>query len=133
MIDQIEPNVDMPVIRYGGIAYPVLFAAASIKRWGEYRGQSFAEACNGIGLDDLSDEDLRAVLRIILEAGERRRRLFSADEHRAISDGLLENIIETYHLGEIYTMVLLAWNQPPGRAPDPPTTDPPPTGETFSD
>lgn len=133
MIDQIEPNVDMPAIRYGGIGYPVLFAGASIKRWAEYKGQSFVEACNGIGLDDLSDADLCALLRIILKAGERRRRLSATDENREISDELIDNIFETYHLGELFTIVLLAWNQPPGRAPDPPATALPPTGETSSD
>lgn len=133
MIQQIEPNVDMPVIRYGGVAYPVLFAGASVKRWAEYRGISFTEAVAGWNPVDLSDEDLAAMLRIALDAGELRRQQFTAEENHQVTDDLIAAIWGTYHLQELWKILTLAWSQPSGREPDPPVATLPPTGETSSD
>lgn len=133
MSQQIEPNVEMPSIRYGGVAYPVLFAAAGIKRWAEHTGQSFVEAVDGWQATALSDDDLLAMLRIVLEAGERRRRLSATDENRTIADELIADIFETYHLAELWDILTAAWNQPPGREPDPPKTAPLQTGEPSFD
>lgn len=133
MTNQIEPNVDMPVIRYGGVAYPVLFAVASVKRWAEHTGQPFVEAVAGWDALSLSDDDLVAMLRIVLEAGERRRRLFASDENRTITDDLITGMVETYHVAELWNILQVAWNQPPGRAPDPPIAALLPNGETSSD
>lgn len=130
----LEPRVEMHAVRYGGVSYPVVFSCLAVKRWAEYRGQTFAEAFGGGWTPEgMSDEDVRELLRLALEAGERRRRLFATDENREVEEDLIDHLFATYHPLEILSLLARAWSEVPERAPNPPMPVAPTTGEPSSE
>lgn len=125
----LEPRVEMHAVRYGGVAYPVVFSFLAVKRWAEYRGQTFAQAFgDGWSINELSDADIHELLRLALEAGEHRRRLFATEENREVTEDLLDNLLTTYHPLELLSLLAHAWGDVPEK-PNPPLPAAPTTGE----
>jgi hypothetical protein len=130
----LEPRVEMHTIRFGGVAYPLCFSCLAVKRWAEHRGQTFTEAfAQGWDMAGLSEEDILCLLRVALEAGERRRQLFATDEKHVISDDLLRQLLDHYHPLELLNLLAKAWVEVPKREPDPTRGSGQPTGEECSE
>ena len=84
-----------PAIVMGKDRYPLVITIAGMKEWAEYHGQTFEEVLrDGWNAADLSEADLRVLLKIALVGGERRRVLFDGDETREITDELVGSVLE---------------------------------------
>jgi hypothetical protein len=119
-----------PAAVLGDKRYPLVFTIAGMKEWAEYRGQSFEEVLKeGWQAQDLTGEDLTVLLKIALNGGEMRRRQFTADSPRDITDALVGQILELSHPAELMVVLVTVWNQPPVIAPDPQIQESPRPGE----
>jgi hypothetical protein len=121
-----------PAAVVGDKRYPLVFTIAGMKEWSEYRGQTFEEVLrDGWQAKDLSEQDLRTLLRIALTGGEIRRRLFATDSPRDITDALVGQILDLAHPTELIVTLVTIWNQPPVRTPDPQTPESPQPGDRL--
>lgn len=118
-----------PAAVLGDKRYPMVFTIAGMKEWAEHRGQSFEEVLkDGWQAQDLTGEDLRFLLRIALTGGEMRRRQFTTDSPRDITDALVDQIMELAHPSELIVTLVTIWNQPPVITPDPQNQESPQPG-----
>jgi hypothetical protein len=108
----------------GGERYPLLFPIARIKQWAEHKGQSLETVLKeGWTVESLDEADMRMLLMLGLKGGEARRSLFEGGESRAITDGLVDAILEVVHPTELMMALIRVWNEPPVGEPNPPAEE----------
>ncbi len=125
----------LPTVQAAGVSYPLFFAVLDMKRFAEHRGQTFEEVLEeGWSILRMPIEDTAMLLRIGLEAGEKRRHLCDGGDRREISDALVARILDSFHPLDLGQALAEAWNGLAGREPDPPTPEADrPVGEPYSD
>lgn len=109
-----------PAIVVGKERYPLVITISGMKAWAEHLGRTFEQVLkDGWNLADLTEEDMKLLLKLALQGGERRRVLFDGGVPKEITDELASSIVELCHLSELVGLIATIWNEPPVRPPDP--------------
>lgn len=104
----------MPAVVVGGERYPLFFSTAAIKRFAEHKGLTFKQMLDqGWNVAEQDDDDMRTLLSAALVSAEKRRAMFEGGPERTIDEVLIEAMLEVLHPGEIWTLILTAWNNVP--------------------
>jgi hypothetical protein len=124
MKDLMVTAEGMPSVSLSGVRYPLFYSILGCKAFAEALGISLEAAVSGAwDPAALTEDHLRAFLRIGLSGGERRRHLCEGGELRTIDETLIERAFDTYHPGELMPLMLGAWSHAP-EPPDPPQAPP---------
>lgn len=119
-----------PAIVFGKERYPLVITISGMKAWAEHLGRTFEQVLkDGWNLADLTEEDMKFLLKLALQGGERRRVLFDGGVPKEITDELASSIVELCHLSELVGLIATIWNEPPVRTPDPQNLGSSPHGE----
>lgn len=109
-----------PAIVIGKERYPLVITISGMKAWAEHLGRTFEQVLkDGWSLADLTEEDMKFLLKLALQGGERRRVLFDGGVPKEMTDELASSIVELCHLSELVGLIATIWNEPPVRTPDP--------------
>ncbi len=118
-----------PAIVVGKERYPLVITISGMKAWAEHLGRTFEQVLkDGWNLADLTEEDMKFLLKLALQGGARRRVLFDGGVPKEITDELASSIVDLCHLSELVGLVATIWNEPPVRPPDPQNPESPPRG-----
>lgn len=122
----------LPAVEARGISYPLFYSILGMKKWAEHRGKTFQEAMNeGIEFGSLDVVDLGVLLRIGLDDGERRRHMVEGGSGRVL-DGVVDEIFADYHVLELWTAIIDAWNNVGSSPKDPKASEAPSPGSPSS-
>jgi len=118
-----------PAIVVGKERYPLVITISGMKAWAEHLGRTFEQVLkDGWNLAELTEDDMKFLLKLALQGGERRRVLFDGGVPKEITDELASSIVELCHLSELVGLLATIWNEPPVRTPDPQNRESPPAG-----
>ncbi|MBN1630033.1 MAG: hypothetical protein JW990_09730 [Thermoleophilia bacterium] len=118
--DPVLTLAGMPTLAVGEIEYGLFFAVASIKAYAERKNMPFSQmVSDGWKAQDLELDEIKFLLLEALSGAERRRQVFCPGPPRRIDNDLVENILTIYHLADIWTVLIEAWNGTPGSPRDP--------------
>lgn len=118
-----------PAIVAGKERYPLVITISGMKAWSEHLGKSFEEVLkDGWDLRELTEADMKFIVKLAMQGGERRRVMFEGGVPREITDELAGSIVELCHLSELIGLIATIWNEPPVRKPDPQIPESPPIG-----